>query len=335
MENTIYIFDTSSIVKNAPILEVSDYHTFPTNGLHKFNDELLEVYGQMKPGDIAVACFDGSYSKLRRKAIYPYYKINKKIPGFDNVVNPEIAESSAIAHHLSLLDRDTQKKVILRKGSTIQLDYLKLVLPLMGINILYQEDLEAYDFIYSVCMKFGTAYNVVIYSDNSDLYDCMAYCDEFKMISASNDEELSLHIGENINKIFEGKISDNIPSLSSHITGNKLNILQTAITTGAEPITTIYDNDRLMTEYLLTEEDCTMLQTNYKLAIPVIDPDLELDVTPINITELANYLSSLGFNEALDNLGYNTPFINDEVQSLRDYAFALVPSYVKEFYTSN
>lgn len=339
--NTIYLYDMSAMVKSGTYSSTGkswgkprkdyNFYSFPTGGLYSFNERFLTDYLSSKPGDVFVACFDGHLKKYKRTQWYPQYKANRIIKGFDDVNTFDKKDPEQLKAFIDSLPKDTQEAVIRRDAAGIQLKLLRTILPKTGINVLYDEETEADDWIYTVCYLAGDKFKIMLRADDGDLDDCITYAPHLTKWSVSGRKELTPEPGKNFYKIFHGEAKDNIPNLMSRYGKHNLGAVKNAILSGLETSNILLDKEYLMNSYHLMEEEADDLMLNLKLVSPIFGTSLSLNDEPLNENQLITYFSSMRFKNALKRL--HAEYIEgEEVTNLQKFAFSLLPEYVKEFY---
>lgn len=340
--NTIYLYDVSAAVMSGAYSNTGgpkprkDYniYSFPTGGLYSFFDRFTTDVNNSKPGDLFVACFDGTYNKLLKKLRCPHYKANRAIQGFDDVERPEGVQVTPeqMREEIAHLPTGTREKVCRRAGAGLQIRVLKTFLPKIGVTVLCDSTLEADDWIYSVCYHLGRDYNVFLRADDSDLADCAAYVTNFKMWSVSGRQELTPEIGGNFRKIFHGEKGDGIPCCTNGPDAKNVRSLEDAIIDGLEDISILDSVDEMNRKFYIKEITCETIRDNYFLVTPLIQNNFSLNDEPLNMQAYLTLLSALRFKANLKRLGYTEYIESAEVTEIQKFLFSILPDFVKDFF---
>lgn len=353
-EHTIYLYDMSAIINSGTKSNTGgdkqkrfyNFNTFPTGGLYSFNSWLISDYKEAKDGDMFIACFDGTFNKLQRKLWYPDYKGNRMIKGIDDVTETSKTRDELIEE----LDEESYVKFVERKAVSMQLAFLRMILPEMGVNVLWREDLEADDWVYNICFATGEGikeeqddgsvvlhkYTIILRADDSDLDDCICYNPDIIKRSVQGRGYLKMYPGQNYKKIYHGETIDHIPNLYSIVDKVILDKVRNAIADKKEDSSILLDKEKLMA-YGMSEVEAEAVILNAKLVSPIfldIDelPDFNTEV--LNREVLINYLSVFHFKYALERRLHEEIVTNQQVLDWQNIAMQSIPRYVSKYYQS-
>lgn len=338
--NTIYLYDISAMIHSGAKSNAGkkvgkpkreyNFNTFPTGGLYTFNQYFLGDVKNLKEGDFIIACFDGKYNKLKKREVYPDYKANRLV-GVEGLSNHPTEQE--LCQRLKQVDQRVRQKYVENSAVSVQVKLLRELLPKMHVTVLYDETLEADDWIYTVAYLAGEDYKIVLRADDGDLDDCKAYAPHIKKFSVEGKGELKMHVGNNFFKVIKGEVGDGIPNIrAKHGRPKIFNKLRDDIVAGCQSTEIFTDKMALMKYYKFTNEEADDILRNNYLVCPLMQDEFEVDEEPVDKAFIIEYLRAFRFKTGL-RIMKSDLFSTDISNKILEDAFKLLPLHVKEYFS--
>ena len=348
----IYLYDASAIICSGTLTKQKlrygkrgsrgdlNYYSFPTAGTYSLMSYIASDLRNMKKGDKIVVAFDCSMKSNIRKLYFPDYKLNRlKNQDVRDNYGGSIPDSLSLEELTSdirnlgkITDYELKERVrdiVKSKSIGLQKQLTMWMLEQMGINVLYHENLEADDLIYSVCYKYGSE-DILLRADDSDLHDCKLYAPKLKMRSVAGRGEIDLMTGRMFGKIVYGDMKDNIFPLSDNISRDKLKGLANTLSKGIQDVNTLIDPRKL--SYMgFNEEEIYFITKNAFLKIPKII-DVNVENTELLEEETSRMMSIFGFKSLLKRLNLER-YVGRDMKIIHNNIYSSLPRYVKEWHS--